>query len=48
MGWAYTGAIAALIVAVLGFQADWMPYAALGVWALIGIAYYAVQGRKAG
>lgn len=47
IGWAYTGAVAALIVAVLGFQADWMPYAALGVWALIGIAYYAVQGRKA-
>jgi APA family basic amino acid/polyamine antiporter len=47
VGWAYAGAFAALVVAALGFQADWKPYAALGVWALIGIAYYAVQGRKA-
>jgi basic amino acid/polyamine antiporter, APA family len=46
IGWAYAGCAAALVVAVLGFQADWMPYAALSVWALIGIAYYAVSARK--
>lgn len=46
IGWAYAGAAAALVIAVLGFQADWMPYAALGVWAMIGIAYYVVTHRK--
>lgn len=46
IGWAYAGCAAALVVAVLGFQADWKPYAALCVWALIGIAYYAVAARK--
>ena len=46
IGWAYAGAAAALVIAVLGFQADWMPYAALGVWALIGIAYYMATHRK--
>lgn len=47
IGWAYAGAAAALVVAVLGFQADWKPYAALGVWAAIGIAYYMISHRKA-
>ena len=37
---------ASLVVAVLGFSADWTPYAALAVWATIGIAYYAVSGRQ--
>lgn len=46
VGWAYAGCAASLVVAVLGFQADWMPYAALGVWAAIGIAYYALAARK--
>lgn len=46
VGWAYAGCVAALVVAVLGFQADWMPYAALAVWAAIGIAYYFVAGRR--
>lgn len=47
VGWAYAGCAAALVVAVLGFQADWTPYAALSVWAAIGIAYYAVAPKKA-
>jgi APA family basic amino acid/polyamine antiporter len=46
IGWAYAGAAAALVIAVLGFQADWMPYAALGVWAMIGITYYVFTHRK--
>lgn len=45
VGWAYAGAAAALVIAVLGFQADWMPYAALGVWAMIGITYYVFTHR---
>lgn len=46
VGWAYAGAAASLVIAVLGFQADWKPYAALGVWGLIGIAYYMATHRK--
>ena len=46
VGWAYAGAAAALVIAVLGFQADWMPYAALGVWAMIGITYYIFTHRQ--
>jgi APA family basic amino acid/polyamine antiporter len=38
--WAWAGAVAALIVVLLGLQADWRPYAALSVWAAIGIVYY--------
>ncbi|HEY9234821.1 MULTISPECIES: APC family permease [Phenylobacterium] len=47
IGWAYAGCVAALVVAVLGFTADWTPYAALAVWAAIGIAYYAFAPKKA-
>lgn len=47
IGWAAAGALAALVVAVLGFQADWKPYAALGIWAAIGVAYYAISHRRA-
>ena len=46
VGWAYAGCAASLVVAVLGFSADWTPYAALAVWAAIGVAYYAVSGRQ--
>jgi APA family basic amino acid/polyamine antiporter len=46
VGWAYAGCAASLVVAVLGFSADWTPYAALSVWAAIGIAYYAVSSRR--
>ncbi len=47
IGWAWAGAFAALVVAVLGFQADWKPYAALGIWAALGMVYYAISQRKA-
>lgn len=47
IGWAWAGAFAALVVAVLGFQADWKPYAALGIWAALGVVYYAISQRKA-
>ena len=39
--WAWAGALAALIVVVLGLQADWGPYAALAVWTVLGVIYYA-------
>lgn len=46
--WAWAGAVAALGVVLLGFQADWRPYAALAAWALIGIVYYALRPRQDG
>jgi APA family basic amino acid/polyamine antiporter len=39
-GWAYAGALAALTIVVLGFETDWKPYAALGVWFVAGLVYY--------
>lgn len=39
--WAWAGAFAALVVVLLGLQADWRPYAALAAWVAIGLAYYA-------
>ena len=36
----------AVIVALLGLGADWTPYAALGVWAVLGTGYYLAFVRK--
>ena len=44
--WAWAGAIAALVVVMLGFQADWRPYVALAAWAAIGVVYYALRPRQ--
>ena len=44
--WAWAGAIAALVVVLLGLQADWRPYAALAAWAAIGVVYYALRSRQ--
>ena len=46
--WAYAGTIMALVVALLGLGADWTPYAALGVWAILGIGYYLAFIRARG
>jgi APA family basic amino acid/polyamine antiporter len=37
----YTGAACALLIAALGFDADWRPYALVGGWLAIGLVYYA-------
>jgi APA family basic amino acid/polyamine antiporter len=39
-GWAYVGALAALAIIVLGFETNWKPYAALGLWLIVGVGYY--------
>lgn len=43
--WAWAGAGVAVLIIFLGFRTDWRPYAALGVWAVLGIVYYLVRGR---
>ena len=45
--WAWAGAAAAVIVVALGLQTDWKPYAALGVWLVIGVAYYLTRRSRA-
>jgi APA family basic amino acid/polyamine antiporter len=40
---AWAGAVAAVGIVALGIQADWKPYAALAVWALLGIIYYVLR-----
>lgn len=44
--WSWAGVICALAVIALGLQADWRPYAVLGGWFVIGVAYYAVRHRN--
>src|SRR5262249_46522910 len=39
--WAGLGIVAAITLLVLGWGADWKPYLALGVWAALGLIYYA-------
>jgi len=41
--WGWAGAVAAVLVVALGLQADWKPYAALAVWAVIGVLYYVMR-----
>jgi APA family basic amino acid/polyamine antiporter len=43
-GWAIAGIVAAVAIVVVGFSADWRPYAVLGVWAVLGIAYWLLKG----
>jgi APA family basic amino acid/polyamine antiporter len=43
--WARIAAACALVVIALGLKADWRPYAVLGVWAVLGIAWYLLRGR---
>jgi basic amino acid/polyamine antiporter, APA family len=37
---ASTGALCALAVIAVGFEADWRPYAVLGAWAVVGLVYW--------
>src|SRR5690606_29437407 len=43
--WAWLGVICAIIVIVLGIEADWRPYTLLGGWAVIGVVYYLLRSR---
>ncbi|MNN77264.1 hypothetical protein D3C81_1937130 [compost metagenome] len=45
MASAWVGVASALFVVALGFTTDWKPYAALGVWGLVGLAFYVATGR---
>jgi APA family basic amino acid/polyamine antiporter len=40
------GIAAAIVIAGLGFGTDWKPYVLLAGWLAIGLAYYAVRGRR--
>ncbi|MNK23333.1 putative amino acid permease YhdG [compost metagenome] len=42
---AWVGVASALFVVALGFTTDWKPYAALGVWGLVGLVFYVATGR---
>lgn len=42
----YGGAAAALIIVVLGIEADPKPYLLVGGWLVVGSIYWLVQGRK--
>ena len=48
---AWVSALAAVGLIVLGLSTDWRPYAALGAWAAVGLAYYELtkgaRGRTA-
>jgi APA family basic amino acid/polyamine antiporter len=37
------GALCALAIIGVGVEADWRPYAVLGVWALVGVLYWCVR-----
>lgn len=39
------GAICALVLIVVGFEADWRPYAMLAVWGVVGAGYYVATRR---
>lgn len=43
--WAWISVICALVVIILGLEADWRPYAVLGSWAALGLVYYAFRNR---
>lgn len=45
--WAYAGAVCALGVILLGFSADWRPYAALGAWTVAGVLYFLMRSKTA-
>lgn len=46
--WAWAGIVCALAVIVLGWSADWRPYAVIGGWGALGLAYYFLIARKRG
>ncbi|WP_300395859.1 APC family permease [Henriciella sp.] len=48
MGFAGAGIVLGAAIIVLGWSADWRPYALLAGWALVGCIYYAVLTRSGG
>jgi APA family basic amino acid/polyamine antiporter len=44
--WAWSGIVCALVVIVLGWNADWRPYAVIAGWGVLGLAYYFLVARK--
>jgi APA family basic amino acid/polyamine antiporter len=44
--WAYTGAVCAIVIIVLGLSADLRPYLAIGVWGMIGVIYYLIRLKR--
>lgn len=42
---AIAGALCALALIAVGFEADWRPYALLGGWLAVGVVYYLVKQR---
>jgi APA family basic amino acid/polyamine antiporter len=49
MAWATVGSACAIGIVVIGYSADWRPYALLGGWAVVGVTYWIArriaQGR---
>lgn len=41
--WCWAGVVVALALIVLGWNADWRPYAALAAWAAIGAGYFLLR-----
>jgi basic amino acid/polyamine antiporter, APA family len=44
LGW--LGILAGLAILVAGIGADWRPYGLIGVWALVGLLYWAIDARR--
>jgi APA family basic amino acid/polyamine antiporter len=45
LAWAWAAVIVALAVIALGLSADWRPYAVLGGWFVLGLAWYAIRRK---
>lgn len=43
--WSYSGMLCAIVIAVAGLSTDWRPYMVLGIWSLLGAAYWIWRGR---
>ncbi len=44
--WSWLGVLCAMIIILLGLEADWRPYTVLGSWAVLGVIYYLLRSRK--
>ena len=44
--WAIAGIVCGLVLIIAGIGADWRPYAVLGVWFAIGLAYWVARGQR--